>query len=105
LQGESQHKVKKKQYSRTNKNHYEVQIARHTDVQEKIRAIEADIHDLLKPLDIAEPTAAPAKHKELLNRITVAQDESTYFDFTRFVYSRPTDPAMKVHLPSEADIS
>jgi hypothetical protein len=92
--------VKKRQYAKTSKHQFEIQIAKQTDVAEKIAAIDEKVSAALG--EVSAVSAAIACSNELESEVdkkyVVGSESRDFMDIGTFLRRYEGDPATQVSI-------
>ena len=99
--GETQHTVKKLQYTRSNKNTFEKQITGQSEIIEKIRLIEENVAKVTGQSCNANRTQKDSTideeaEAELTHKYRIAAEKKNWIIFGHLIHSNQLDPAVNV---------
>lgn len=103
IQGESRHKLKKLSYQSTSKKCFEMQIAKQTSVEEKVRMVDRQVSNFLGQKSATEIAISAASNSGLDSEpattqqvVTVPANAYCYIDLSKLIWQHSKDPAIKV---------
>jgi hypothetical protein len=103
-QGEARHRVKKRQYAKTSKHRFEMQIAKQTDVAEKIAAIDEKVSAALGESSAVSVAIAHLQelNAELDKKYVIGNESRDFMDIGDFLQKYEGDPALRVSISASA---